>query len=227
RGLGFMVNGTVFQISSLSFIPPQGYVQLHADEKTGPSHLEFKLPASGASIQLFDESGVLVDRVEYGPQLEGISQGRLPDGSANIVSFPSSTSPAAPNYQLTYSGTLLNEIMAHNVSAIKDPAEHFSDWIELFNPTLAPFDLSGMIIEIGESASDQWKFPAGIVIAPDAYLFVWCDPLRAGSVTFENNLNTGLRLRGEGGSVSLLDRTGQAVDAVNFGFQIADQPIGR
>src|SRR5437667_2255114 len=117
--------------------------------------------------------------------------------------------------------------MAHNVSATNDPAEHFSDWIELFNPTLAPFDLSGMIIEIGESASDQWKFPAGSVIAPDAYLVVWCDPLRAGSVTFENNLNTGLRLRGEGGSVSLLDRTGQAVDAVNFGFQIADQPIGR
>ena len=64
-------------------LPAGGYVQLLADELPGPNHLDFKLPAEGGAIMLYDAFGAEINRVTYGPQLDGISQGRLPDGGAN------------------------------------------------------------------------------------------------------------------------------------------------
>src|SRR5205085_1885144 len=37
-------SNALYQIKSLSFVPPRGYVQLIADENAGPDHLDFKLP---------------------------------------------------------------------------------------------------------------------------------------------------------------------------------------
>jgi hypothetical protein len=60
--------------------------------------LNFKLAAQGDQIALYDPNAQLVDQVSFGSQVEGVSQGRLPDGSATIVCFPGTASPAAPNY---------------------------------------------------------------------------------------------------------------------------------
>ena len=38
--------------------------------------------------------------VTFGAQVEGVSQGRLPDGSANILSFPGTASPGASNWSV-------------------------------------------------------------------------------------------------------------------------------
>jgi hypothetical protein len=59
-------------------------------------HASFKLAKSGGSIALFDRQTNLVDKVTYGPQINGISQGRYPDGSAMIY-FMHQPSPGAPN----------------------------------------------------------------------------------------------------------------------------------
>ena len=72
----------------------------------------------------------------------------------------------------------------------------------------------------------QWTFPTG-TMAPNSYLVIWCDPTRSGSTSFTTELNTGLRLNGEGGGVFLFDRNGQLVSQVEFGFQVANQTIGR
>ena len=73
RGLYLGTSNELFQITSLSFIPPGGYVQLFADESPGPNHLDFKLPAEGNAVMVYDSLGTQVDGVTYGPQLEGIS----------------------------------------------------------------------------------------------------------------------------------------------------------
>jgi hypothetical protein len=216
RGLWFSVNGAVFQLNSLSFLPPKGYVQLHADENAGINHLDLKLPASGAKLLLYSEIGQVLDQVEFGPQAEGVSQGRLPDGTSTIVTFPFSPSPGAANSSVAYTGPLLNEVMARNESAVKDSAGRFPDWFELFNPTASSFDLGGMSLSVGEPKAGQWKFPSGTSIPPNSYLVVWCDPLRAASASFEGDLNAGQRLDGEGGGIYLFDRNDQLVDKVNL-----------
>src|SRR4029079_3438200 len=91
------VSNSLFQIQSLTFIPPGGYLQLLADEQPGSDHLDFKLPAAGGAITFYDPSATVLSRVNYGPQTEGVSQGRLPDGNAVIQNFPGSASPGAAN----------------------------------------------------------------------------------------------------------------------------------
>jgi hypothetical protein len=173
RGLWFSVDGTFFQLNSLSFLPPKGYVQLFADEIAGINHLDFRLPASGASLLLYDAAGKLLDQVEFGPQAEGVSQGRLPDGSSTITAFPFSPSPGAPNASIAYAGAVLNEVMARNESGVKDSAGRYPDWVELFNPMTSSFDLAGMSLSVGVA---HWKFPAGASLGPGGYLVVWFDP---------------------------------------------------
>ena len=82
----YMATGNAtFQIKSLSFVPPGGFVRLWADEKPGPDHLDFKLAAAGGWIELYDDNAQRIERIDYPGQAEDVSSGRLPDGSSNIT----------------------------------------------------------------------------------------------------------------------------------------------
>src|SRR5262249_45552914 len=152
------------RITSLSFIGPGGFVSLLADEGVGPDHLDFKLPASGGAIVLSDASAVQVDKVTYGAQNEGVSRGRLPDGTANLVNFPGTASPGASNYVSTYTGPILNEVLARNQTAVTN-AGRVADYVELFNPNAAGFSLAGLSLSVNAPIPGQWTFPAGASIA--------------------------------------------------------------
>ena len=121
RGLYLGTSNEFFQITSLSFAPPGGYVQLFADEAPGPNHLDFKLPAEGNTISLYDFFGTEINRVNYGAQLDGVSEGRYPDGTVNIVGFPGSASPGTTNFVVSFVGPRINELMARNDSAVVNP----------------------------------------------------------------------------------------------------------
>jgi hypothetical protein len=227
RGIYLGTSNATFQILSLSFVPPGGYVQLFADEKPGADHLDFKLPAAGGAIVFYDETGAERNRVTYGPQTQGVSQGRLPDGFTNSVSFVTSQSPAASNYVLSYSGPLLNEILALNESAVTNAAGRTADWVELINTNAAPFDLTGMRLSTDPGDPVQWTFPAGSSIPGNGYLVVWFDGDRPASLVVEAVLNTGHSLNGESGAVYLFNPAGLPVDSVVYGFQVSDWSIGR
>ena len=220
-------SNVVQQLTSLSFIPPGGYVQLHADEGVGPDHLDFKLPATPGAIILYDDAGAEIQRVRYGAQVLGVTQGRLPDGASNIVSFPVTPSPAAMNYTVAYTGPVLNEVMALNRSAVTNGAGLVNDWIELFNTNATSFDLSGMSLSLDEIQPGQWSFPFGTSIPANGYLVVWSDGSRAASLAATTELNTGRSLNSRSGGVYLFNTGGQLVDSIAYGFQLADMAIGR
>jgi hypothetical protein len=227
RGLYLGTSNELFQITSLSFIPAGGYVQLFADESPGPNHVDFKLPSEGNAIMLYDSLGTQVDRVNYGPQLDGISQGRFPDGSGSIISFPGSASPGTTNFVVSFAGPRINELMARNDSAVVNPWGQYSDWIELYNPGAALFDLSGMSLSLDKSTPGQWTFPPGTMIGAGGYLTIWCDSSRPATTNLQANLNTGQSLDGNSGGAYLFNPAGQVVDYVEYGFQVANQSIGR
>jgi hypothetical protein len=226
-GLYLGTSNELFQITALSFLPPWGYLQLIADKLPGANHLDFKLPAAGGEIVLYDAFGQLINGITYGPQLDGISQGRLPDGSPNIVSFPGSASPGTTNFVVSSSGPRLNELMARNDSAVVNPWGRYSDWIELYNPTTGAVDLSGMSLSVNQSQPGQWVFPAGTTLAAGAYLVVWCDGSRDAATNSLAAFNTGQSLDGNSGGAYLFNSAGQVVDYVEYGFQISNQSIGR
>ncbi len=211
------------RILSLSFVAPRGFVQLIADERPGPDHLNFKLPANAGAIILYDTTGAEFQRVTYGAQTEGLTRGRLPDGTATFVPFPGSASPAASNYVLNYSGPRLNEVLARNSSAVAGPAGNYADYLEIYNPGSNIVSLAGMGLsdEMGEV---KFTFPLGTLIASNGYIVVWCDGTRA--ATTLSPLNSGFSLSGSSGGVYLFNALGQPVDWVEYGFQVSDLPIG-
>lgn len=54
---------------------------------------------------------------------------------------------------------VISEFMADNNSTLADEDGQFSDWIEIFNPTVAPIDLSGYFLTDNKSDPTLWPFP--------------------------------------------------------------------
>ncbi|HEY6229227.1 MAG TPA: lamin tail domain-containing protein, partial [Verrucomicrobiae bacterium] len=227
QGMTLSVSNAIYRIPTLTFIPPHGFVQLFATEKIGPDQLAFKLPSAGATIRLYDANGTQIDSVSYLAQTENVSEGRLPDGGATISKFRGSMSPAASNYVLSASSSLvINEVMARNVRSIIDPLGGTADWIELYNSGGA-MALDGFSLSADEATAGQWTFPSGVTIPSGGYLIVWFDKTHPASVSAAGALNTGRALSAEGGGVYLFNAQGQVVDQVEYGIQAADLSIGR
>lgn len=227
QGMTLSVSNAIYRIPTLTFIPAGGFVQLFATEKTGPDQLGFKLPSAGATIRLYDVSGALVNSVTYGAQAENVSAGRLPDGSETIAAFRGSLSPAASNYVINATSSLvINEVMARNVRSVIDPMGGTADWIELYNSGNA-LSLDGFSLSADATVAGQWTFPSGVTVPSGGYLTVWFDKMHPASTAAAQTLNTGQSLSAEGGGVYLFNAQGQVVDQVEYGIQAADLTIGR
>lgn len=220
KGLYLSTSNHWFQLNLPSFVAPGGHVKLTADEQATPGHVDFKLPAAGGLILLTDAGGGELSKVIYLSQLEGISEGRIPDGSTNIGRF-ASPSPASANQIVAYSGAVLNEVLASHAN----PDD--MDWIELYNPGEQPADLGGMSLGADGPRPGQWVFPAGVSVAPRGYLRIWMEGTRRPiSSSAGGELNSGLFLSASGDGVYLFNAAGQLVNSVVFGAQVPDQTIG-
>jgi hypothetical protein len=87
-------------IAPLSFIAGKTHLQFHADDQPsqGPHHVRFQLSNRGEFIGLYSPDGIEIDSVSFGPQVEGISEGRLPDGSVNVARFTAEGTPGSSNW---------------------------------------------------------------------------------------------------------------------------------
>jgi len=83
-----------FQVPDVGqyIIPADGYLLVWADGETGQNspanldlHADFSLSVSGEVIGVFAADGTPIDSVAFGPQTDNISEGRFPDGAANII----------------------------------------------------------------------------------------------------------------------------------------------
>ncbi len=228
RNLYLGTTNALFQIKSHSFLAPRGYLQLLADALAGPAHLDFKLPATGGFVVLYDETGSQVDRISYGAQTTATSQGRLPDGSSTIVNFPGSVSPGAANYVANYTGPLLNEVMADNNRAVTNADGTVSDWVELYNPGTNGWNWDGWSLSVDAAKPGQWLFPTGLTLGAQSYLVIGCDGNRPASPLNQTvNLNTGHSISKQSGGVYLFNPAGQLMDSIEFGFQVADKSLGK
>lgn len=227
RGLSLGTSNNVFQINSLSFVAPRGYVQLFADEQSGADQLEFKLPAGGDRIVLADATGLELERVTYGAQATSVSQGRLPDGAANIITFPGSASPGASNYVMNWTGPILNEVLARNSRAAVSPWGNSPDFVELFNPSGTTVSVAGLGLGTSPDFSKAWKIPTGVSIPANGYLLIWCDASHAPSLSAGSSLNSGFSLSGQSEDVVLFNSVGQPVDVLSYGPQVNDLSLGR
>lgn len=184
---------TQHRIGSLSFIGPGvrgGYLQFHADgsPEQGAAHVGFKLSAGGEQLGLYAADGATpLDLLVFGSQAPGISEGRLPDGAANIRRFPRTPSPGLPNV-VPFSAVRLNEVILRRPEG---PA------IELHNRTDSPQHLGGWWLSTEERDPRQLPLPAHTILPPGGFLVLgtadlvaqpgngrslFLDPARGGSL---------------------------------------------
>jgi len=227
QGLWVGTSNALQQITSLSFVGPGGFGVLKADGNPGPDHLDFNLPAAGDTLMLYDTSGNELQRLSYRNALEGVSYGLLPDGTGMFTAFFGSASPGAPNYLVTNTTLLVNEVFARADKYRRPGAEDTADWIELVNLGSSPVNLAGYSLSVGGFKPGEWVFPSGVTLPAHGYLVVDCNGAEPASTTSKAPLNTGEALNDNGAGVYLFDPSQRLLDSVEFGFTLADQALGR
>jgi hypothetical protein len=132
------------QTISRTIMNPGDYLLLYGDLDTQlKDHLGFALYSEGEGLYLYDKltnGGRLIDSVEFGPQLNGFSIGRIGPDSTWKLNKPT-FGQANIAQQLGDSKTLkINEWLANGEVLFE------SDFIELYNPHTLPVDLSSLYL---------------------------------------------------------------------------------
>jgi CotH kinase protein/Lamin Tail Domain/Secretion system C-terminal sorting domain len=149
------------------------------------------------------------------------------DGNGTVAYMPKGAEHDVYIYQVKTNASpitsvTVNEIMASNASTAADPAGQFDDWIELYNKTANPVNLSGFFLSDDPANRDKWQFPVGTTIAPNGFLIVWAD--EDGS---QQGLHAKFKLTAQGESVIFSDPDMNVIDEVVFGPQITDKGFAR
>jgi hypothetical protein len=145
--------------------------------------------------------------------------------NSNISFLPMATDHRPYQFRFrkpTLGSVVIHELMARNTKGIRDENGQLEDWIEIYNPTSAPVDLSGMFLSDNPGNVSKWQFPDRTTLAAGGTLIVWAD--EDGS---QGPLHCSFRLAESGEEVYLSDRDKTLLDFAAFGAQQADVSFGR
>ena len=162
-------------VAPLSFIGggEDGYLQIFADNSTNDNEVSFGLGGGGDSINLF-LGNTVIDQVQFGQQTQGVSQGRLPDGSSSIQTLGTPT-PGDSNLTL-YQGVVVNELLSHT-----DPP--LEDAVEFYNQTDAPVNVGGWFLSNSRTDLKRFRLPDGTQIPARGYLVIYESQFNGPSAT--------------------------------------------
>jgi len=205
-------------------VPADGYLALHLSAENRVSgesiHVPFRLSSDGDTVLLTSPQGVVADRISV-PRLNA-DQAWSRTGDSWTGLMP--PTPGAANryesvamYAGTPQGVYISEILAVATGA--------SDWVELYNGSNAPVDISGWGLSDNASRPRKWQFPQGTMINPGQYMGIFCDG-KDGLVG--EYLHTNYSLAATGGySMILADADGNPMDRIALPTQYAGMSYGR
>jgi hypothetical protein len=184
--------------------------------------LNLKLPAAGGLIALLDPEGVDLDRVTYGPQLTGITTGRLPDGVGAFQQLPFSPTRGASNY-LAELGTRLriSEVLARSSTGL--------DWVEIENVSSASISLARFSFGVNAPGDSlvRWSFRSDAQIGAGERMLLYFGSAPANFVPPPNSHVFSNPLNDQSSELILRDDLDRIIDRVAYGLQISDRSIGR
>lgn len=121
---------------------------------------------------------------------------------------------------------IINEFVAADSKPKKKTKGKHADWVEIYNPTPAALDLSGVYVTDTDRAPRKWQFPKGTVIPAGEYLVLWAD--EDGKATHGLHMNFKLSAKGEDLYLVDSDERGNAVlDHIRFEQQTDGVSFGR
>jgi hypothetical protein len=108
----------------------------------------------------------------------------------------------------------INELMPVNINTVTDQNGEFDDWIELYNRSAKPVDLTGFYLTDNKNIRNKWKFPSGTEISGNAFLIIWAD-----GDTLQNGLHTNFKLSSAGEKLLFLNPEMLIIDEVRYPAQ--------
>jgi len=196
-------------------------------------HAQFNISALGESLYLFDSHALVIDSVAVPPLNSDTSYALTSSGWNTTAHY----TPGYPNDDAGYdafrftastsaNGLVLNEVLASSRTTLPDEDGDYPDWIELYNGSSLPIDLSNYALSDNETNPVKWRFPQGSVIQPGEYYLVLCSgkdrPGENGRLPHAN-----FRLSAEGSTVILSDILGHPIDRVTYDNLGTDESYGR
>jgi len=156
---GYFLSDDVGELTQWAFpagteIEANGYLIIWADDDEDQAglHANFKISAGGESIYLLRDSVTIADEIIFGEQTTDISFGRIPNGTGEFQTMPSTFN--AENTE--FSSVSNNGAEQINLSISPNPAQHFvtisaGDQLAKINI----YDLQGKIILIQNPDSNE------------------------------------------------------------------------
>lgn len=224
-GLYLSVSNSMVPLRLPSAIAPRGFAAFKANEGGEPDELAVRLPAAGNVLRLLSAAGSILDEARYQNSLEGVAQGRFPDGSTNVVFLPLGGTPGEPNLLTPRAGPRFAELLAAS-SANSPQPDLARDWIELFNAATNSIPMGGWQVVQTLPLRRTWFIPAGIQLAANARLRIFADSNTPPSTVAAAQQNTGFDLPDTGGILELVAADGVVRDRLTFGPQLVGRSIG-
>ena len=110
----------------------------------------------------------------------------------------------ATNWGIEPPSLLITEFLASNASSeplgkgeLLDEDGDSSDWIEIFNSSVQPIDVSGWRLTNNAGNLSQWRFPTGVILEPGAFLVVFASGKNRAVAGQELHTNFSLNADGE------------------------------
>ncbi len=128
------------------------------------------------------------------------------------------------NYALTRR-LVINEFLSSNNTAATDEYGEFDDYVEIYNPTDATVDMSGMFLTDDLDSKSQYRIPTGVTVPPHGHVVFWCD-----STPSQGAMHTNFNIARTGEDLGLFDTEENglaAIDTLTFTTQTTDVAMGR
>lgn len=170
--------------------------------------------------------GVAIAAQAPGALVDYYAEAVTATGAASFEPYTAELERGCPKVQIDWpvvaSPIAINEFVAQNVTGPVDENAQHEDWVELYNTSNQPVDVSGMWLS-DSLVVLKFALPASTVIPANGVLRVWCD--EDGT---QGPLHANFKLAAGGELVALWNAAGTGlVDVIEFGQQTADVSTGR
>lgn len=118
---------------------------------------------------------------------------------------------------------LINEVVADNISGLRDEKGAYTDWIELYNSTQSTIDLNGYSIGKKKSGSKAFEFGT-YLLEPGSYLVLYAD---SKNYIDNNFIHLNFSLGKSGDTLYLFSETEEIVDTLRYSKLDKDASFGR
>ncbi len=181
-------------------IPARGFLLVYASGRADAElDASFKLSPEGETVVLSDPEGRPLDKVDYGLLKADQSFSRKGDGWTNALA----PTPGAENTRegaaamdaLLASANPARVFLNEAAASARQPGstKSASDWVELYNQSMKPVDLSGYGLSDDPSRPRKWQFPSGAFLGAGEYLRVQLTGQNKADVA-KNNYATSFKL---------------------------------